>query len=499
MTPPLAAGGHVPQSTKLLYGLGSVAFGAKGQLLGLLLLFYNQLMGMPAALVSLALAISLTIDAIWDPLVGQVSDNLRTPWGRRHPLMYASAIPLAISWLLLWHPPVGWSHEALFVYLLVMVIAARMFISLYEVPSSALAPELAPDYHARTTLLSYRYLFGTLGAAMASMMGFLVFLKDSPEHPTGQLNQAGYFPYAVVVAGMMVTSILISTAGTHSRIKALHKPPERKASLKTLAAEVASTLSNRNFLVILLAGVFAGMANGLGGGLNIYFATYYWGLTSKALFLLVVVGLLGSFLSAAIAPVASKRWGKKHACIGLFIGGLTATVLPIILRLVGLMPENGTPALLAILAAERLVSATLGIGGYIIVASMVADIVEETQARTGRRSEGLLMSADSLLNKVVGGIATILPGIILAMIEFPDKAKPGLVDADILRNLALAYIPAATVLNMIAIACLRLYRIDAGAHERNLSTIKEAAALAEATAEADLAGSPTSATPGTPG
>jgi len=110
MTPPLAAGGHVPQSTKLLYGLGSVAFGAKGQLLGLLLLFYNQLMGMPAALVSLALAISLTIDALWDPMVGQVSDNLRTPWGRRHPLMYASAIPLAISWLLLWHPPTGWSH-----------------------------------------------------------------------------------------------------------------------------------------------------------------------------------------------------------------------------------------------------------------------------------------------------------------------------------------------------------------------------------------------------
>jgi hypothetical protein len=73
------------------------------------------------------------------------------------------------------------------------------------------------------------------------------------------------------------------------------------------------------------------------------------------------------------------------------------------------------------------------------------------------------------------------------------------VDAEVLRNLALAYIPAATALNLTAIACLRLYRIDAGAHERNLSTIKEAAALAEATAEADLTGSPTSATPGTPG
>ena len=62
--------GRLSRSTKLLYGFGSIAYGAKTQLMGLLLLFYNQLVGLPAQWVSLALAISVTIDAVWDPLIG---------------------------------------------------------------------------------------------------------------------------------------------------------------------------------------------------------------------------------------------------------------------------------------------------------------------------------------------------------------------------------------------------------------------------------------------
>src|SRR5437016_6017174 len=67
--------------TRLAYGLGAAAYGAKLQLFGLLLLFYNQLMGLPAATVSLVLAISVVVDAVWDPIVGQLSDHTRTRLG----------------------------------------------------------------------------------------------------------------------------------------------------------------------------------------------------------------------------------------------------------------------------------------------------------------------------------------------------------------------------------------------------------------------------------
>src|SRR5215469_15780882 len=136
---------------KLFYGFGSIAFAVKDFGFGQLLLFYyNQVIGLPAAEVSFAILVVLWVDAFADPIVGQISDNLRTKWGRRHPFMYASAFPLAISYFFLWMPPTGWSHGAVLIYLIVMAIIVRVFITMYEIPSSAMVPEMTDDYDQRT-------------------------------------------------------------------------------------------------------------------------------------------------------------------------------------------------------------------------------------------------------------------------------------------------------------------------------------------------------------
>src|SRR6201996_6468344 len=115
-------------AAKLFYGLGSVAFGVKDNGFSyLLLIFYNQVVGLPGTLVGLALMIALVWDACIDPLIGQLSDNLRSPWGRRHPFMYAAALPVALSYLALWNPPHQLHGAALFPYLLVTAIVIRGF------------------------------------------------------------------------------------------------------------------------------------------------------------------------------------------------------------------------------------------------------------------------------------------------------------------------------------------------------------------------------------
>ena len=92
--------------TRFFYGIGSVAFGVKDNGFGaLLLLFYNQALGLDARLAGLAIGIALVVDAFLDPLIGYASDHLRTRWGRRHPFMYAAAIPAALSYLFLFSPP----------------------------------------------------------------------------------------------------------------------------------------------------------------------------------------------------------------------------------------------------------------------------------------------------------------------------------------------------------------------------------------------------------
>ena len=159
MTTAAAARGDAPSfGTKLAYGFGSVAFGIKDQGFNyFLLLFYSQVIGLDARLVGLAITTALVLDAISDPVVGYWSDNLRSRWGRRHPFMYASAIPVALTFFMLWNPPVGWSETALFWYLLSLAVVIRTFITFYETPSSALAPELTSDYDQRSSLLSLRF------------------------------------------------------------------------------------------------------------------------------------------------------------------------------------------------------------------------------------------------------------------------------------------------------------------------------------------------------
>ncbi len=90
---------------KIAYGFGSVAFGIKGNGFDyFILLFYSQVMGVDAYLVSLALLIALLADAFSDPLIGYFSDNTHHKWGRRHPFMYAAAIPVAVSYFFIWNP-----------------------------------------------------------------------------------------------------------------------------------------------------------------------------------------------------------------------------------------------------------------------------------------------------------------------------------------------------------------------------------------------------------
>ena len=108
-------GTRVPAFVRFGYGLGSAANGVRNNGLNwFLLLFYSQVVGLDARLVGLAITISLVIDAFTDTGIGYWSDNLRSRWGRRHPLMYFAILPTGICFILLWMPPAGWSQTALF-------------------------------------------------------------------------------------------------------------------------------------------------------------------------------------------------------------------------------------------------------------------------------------------------------------------------------------------------------------------------------------------------
>jgi Na+/melibiose symporter-like transporter len=457
--------------TRLAYGMGSIAFGAKLQLLNLLLLFYNQVLGLPAGAVSAVLAGSIVLEAIWDPMVGYMSDHTRTRLGRRHPYLYGVAVPLAISVALLWAPPAGMTQAEQLIWLIVFALATRFLIALHEVPSSALLPELTRDYHGRTTLVSIRWFFFTLGGAVATVLTFNVFLKSTAEYKYGQLNPAGYAPLGATVAVIMMIAIFISALGTHRQIPRLSIAPLREGGIAATFRAIASTLANWNFMVIAASGLVYGINRGINEGLRSYVGTYFWQLTSERMSWWILALVPGSFVAALFAPALSRRFGKRQSCVGVFLAAVVTGNLVYAAALLGLMPAPGTTAQIVILVLDRAVEVALGLAGFIIVSSMIADIVEEVQVKTGKRSEGLLFAADTFLQKLISGFASILPGIFLEFVSFPPKADPATLDPQIMHNLIWILMPLTFTLGVAATLVLLLYRIDKSAHEMNLAKL----------------------------
>ncbi len=462
-------------ASNILYGVGSIAFGVHVTILSsALMLYYNQVVGLPAAWVGGAIMVTLIFDAICDPLIGEWSDHTRSRLGRRHPFMYASAIPAAVAFYFLFDPPSGWSQNHLLLYMATMLVTVRVLLSLYEIPSSALGPELTLDYDQRTNLMSSRFFFGTLGGAGMSVLSLQVFLRKDATHPLGLLSPAGYRETAMVASIVIFLSIMISCVGTHRFIASLVHTPRVVITWREKFAELSGTLTNRSFLALSLSGVIGAVATGLRYGLDFYVSAYFFELTPAQMSYLAASALFAAFAGVGLAPLISKRFGKKQSMIGVFFASLFASTAPIVMRLIGLMPPNGTGALFAIVLAFYFIAAVLGLSGFIIVTSMMADVVEDAAVATGQRSEGLLFAANGLISKCVTGVGTFLAGLILGWISFPQHATPGHVDPAILHHLGMVFVPIVAAFGAVSIAVLIFYDIDRSTHQRNLEQLESA-------------------------
>ena len=163
--------------------------------------------------------------------------------------------------------------------------------------------------------------------------------------------------------------------------------------------------------------------------------------------------------------------GKRDACVGLFLAAIALTNLPLVAGLLGWMLAAGSHAQFVILLADLSVVMFIGTSGSIIVTSMVADIVEETELRIGRRAEGLLLAVDTFLNKLGAGMAIAVPGLLLALVAFPPHADPATLNPEVMRRLAFFSLPLWVALGLAATGMLLFYRIDRRTHEANLAKL----------------------------
>lgn len=458
--------------TKLAFGIGAIAPGVTAAAFDFfLLIFYSQVVGLDARLVGLALMISLLCDAISDPIVGYWSDNLRSRWGRRHPFLYGSAIPLAASFYFLWTPPEHATQTALFWYLLSLSVIVRTAITFYRTPASALVPELTPAYHERTSLYSLRYFLAWVGGNAVSVWTFAVLFPMfvTTTIADGRFNRDAYPIYGLVGALAILLSILVSAVGTHARIPYLKSaPPKRQLTIGTIFRELIETLSNRSFVSLFIAAMLAAIAGGLAAGLALYFLTYFWAFDERQTAAIFIGTFLAAGIGLVLAPRVSRSLGKKRGAIIVGLVAFVGAPMPIILRLVDMLPPNGTPFIFWFVTIANIIDVGLIICFQILFASMLADLVEDSELQTGRRSEGVFIAAETFIDKAVRGIGVMAATTILTVAGLSPGAKPEDVSADAIWRMGAYYVPIVLSLWIAMIAAIATYRIDKTTHEENL-------------------------------
>jgi Na+/melibiose symporter-like transporter len=469
--------------TKVSYGVGALAQGVSAVALstGLINFYLISVVGLRPAIVGMVVLASLVIDAVVDPAIGWWSDRLRSPWGRRHPFMYASALPIALGIIFLWRHPPGFSKDAMAIYSLAMLVLVRVAGGLYLIPSDALAPELAPDYHERTSLISWRWFFAIVGTVGLAVVSGTVYLRKDANHPLGQYDPQAYASFGVLAAIVALVAILYSSWATQRYIPWLSRPVQRRQTSGQALREIMTIVSNPSLIAIIASGVISGVASGISDSIMPFMNYFFWGLTPQIVSVLIAVATPLAMLGIMFAPMLSRVLDKKRTMLTVFTASMFVGVIPVLLRLTGLAPPNGSPWVPVILGADLSIAATLALMGAVVMSSMIADVVEDSAVKTGVRSEGLLFAAKGLMPKVTAGVGGLIGNLILEFVRFPAAAsgKVMVVDPLIMRHLALVSLPVGIVLNLVAISLLALYRIDRNTHEANLEALRSGAIVAE--------------------
>ncbi len=465
---------QVPYSTKFFYGFGSVAEGTKNTAFNVFLLFYyNNVLGLPGTLSGVAIFLALCFDAVTDPLIGALSDDTRSRWGRRHPWMYAAALPMGACFWLLFNPPEGLGETGLFAWLTVFAIGVRVSMTLYAIPSGAMVPELTDDYDERTTLFSWRFLFGWIGGLTASLIGYLLFFAPSETFADGRLDASAYAGFGTTCAVIVMVAILICAGGTHRVIPTLKPPPAAEPfTFRRFIDELRPVLHNRSYVMLLLAAIFSSVAGGFSDVVGLYMNTYFWEFTTAQIATLVW-GLGGAIVIAfAVTRPITEKFEKKRACLGMATFAILFGPLTIFLRLLGLMPPNGDPLLLYLILVHSMILVATVVAIGITVASMIADIVDENELATGKRQEGVFTSAIAFAAKATSGIGTLCAGIALDLIAFPRGAELGTVSQSKVTALGLVVGPGLMIFYLVTLVFVSRYRITRAGHERTLAELE---------------------------
>ncbi len=475
---------QLTRTEKVNYSLGStaeaIAFTATSSFL---LIFYNQVRGLPAGHVGTALAAGLIVNALFDPLVGSWSDRTRSRLGRRHPFMFAAIIPAAALFWAVFNPP-NWGELGQLVWLAVCNTMLLQALTLYHTPHLALGGEMSDDYLERTSIMGFNTVCLWLGDTIAWVLSFRLFFASSEQFKNGALDPSRYAAFSASFGIAILLLLSYSSWSTRKFIPFLPRPSDTTAKfgLKEWFHDAGRALANRNYVVLLIGLFFLSMMVGVRSGLSLYTLSYFWQLSNDQIGLFFIGSFAGYAFAATIVKRVhakfEKRWTGVFAVMFYAVGPALAPLL----GWLGILSHQTAGIMWIVMGLGA-----LGHMAYSLmtttVYSALADIADENELKYGIRQEGVLYSTRTFFARIDQALGTALAGWVLAMIAFPAKATPGAVDAGVLANLALATI-LSTIPGLFAAASYCFLRVTRETHDATRAAL-DAKKLVEAAAVGD--------------
>ena len=406
----------------------------------LLLIFMTNYLAIAPAVAGLAIFVPKIVIVFIDPMVGTISDRLRTPWGRRRPPMVVGAILSSLSLVLFFHVPLISPPNLLAVYMSGLILLGFIGFSLFTVPYLTMAAEIARTDDERRKVMSYRVVFMAVGLSLSAFSGGFVQALGG--------GRNGYQTMSWVYGAACLATMLATVAATASA------STEQGSGVKlSLLSQFKIVASNRRYMRLLLVSFAQKVGEGVGYGSFAYFCIYVVKQPLSAIGLVVMASVAGQVLAQPFWLRASKRWSPAI----LYTVGVLGWIVNLGLWL---LMKGQSQLWLIPLGLQSGVAA----GGFLMVTlAMLSNTLAADAAETGVNREGVYSGVWLAVEKLAFALGALVVGVIIGAFGFVGSANGASAaqSPTAVLGIAFTYCGVNAIVYLLSIlAVLRLARME---------------------------------------
>ena len=409
----------VPMGQKIAFGLGMLANQMFPAMIGIFTVVLVEKLGFSGLLLGLTYFIPKFYDALFDLIMGYITDNTKSKWGRRRQYVIAGAIILGISFALMWQLYVENGVTYNFIYFLVISLIFYSGLTIFSIPYVAMGYEMSDDFHERTNIMATSQLIGQLAWVVAPW--FWVIMADQTLFPSSDIAVRTLAVY-VAIGCAILAAIPAFFIPSKSTLNENYSPIDLKGILGSfgeIKEGLKASIEIKPFRKICIATFLIFNAFQTTAGFSYFIIKYYLFKGNEEGFGLwpTLFGSVGAIITTiAVIPIVarmSKIMGKKKA----FLISQGISVVGYILLYLLFVP--GKPYLFLF----ALPFFSFGIGSlFTLMMSMTSDVIDIDELNTGKRREGSLGAIYWWMVKFGTAVAGLLSGLILSLVAFQSNA-----------------------------------------------------------------------------